>query len=116
MEVEIIGWIIKGILTLVFGYVLFRLQQNYKETKALEEKVAKLERYQVESENKFVTEERMKTAVTEALEPYKESQQEIKMLITNLTEQVSVLSKDVAVQLALGRMYGNQRNSNSSDR
>lgn len=115
MEVEIISWIIKGILTLVFGYVLFRVKENYKETKALEAKVAQLEKYQVESENKFVTEERMKMAVTEALEPYKESQQEIKMLITNLTEQVTSLSKDVAVQLALGRMYGN-RDSNNSDR
>lgn len=115
-ETMVIGTIVSAVIGVAAWYLKFIIKQNHLETKELENKVLRLEKFQVESENKFVTEERMKTSVTEALEPYKESQQEIKLLITNLTEQVTSLSKDVAVQLALGRLYGNQRDSNSSDR
>ena len=113
---ELLSLGIKGVISIAVAYIIFRLKQREEEMKSLQQKITELEKFQVESRSKFVTEERMKVALTEALEPYKDSQQEIKVLITNLTEQVTSLSKDVAVQLALGRLYGNQRDSDSSNR
>jgi hypothetical protein len=58
------------------------------------------------AKTEFVTHSQMKEAILEALEPYKEDQHEIKILLRALNDQINSLSKDMAVQDAL-RQLGN---------
>ena len=69
----------------------------------------------IELENqKFVTQAEMKRAITEALESYKEDQQEIKILVRGLNDQIYALSKDMAVQNAIRRLNSNDNQNNGN--
>jgi hypothetical protein len=64
-------------------------------------KIVEIQKSIIEARASFVTEAQMKSAIKEALEPYKEDQNEIKLLLRGLNDNVQALSRDMAVQNAL---------------
>ena len=96
-----VAWLLNKAWILLVGIMWYGKRSMDRDAKARDKAIAELEKHSASSELRFITETRMKEAIREELEPYKESQQEIKILLRALTRQMVALSKDMAVQNAL---------------
>lgn len=110
MSPEIL-WIINKAWVLLVGIMWYYKKNQDRDDRERDAAIQELEKKQVTSEAKFITEAHMKEAIREALEPYKEDQQEIKVLLRGLNDQIFALSKDMAVQNAI-RSLNNDQQSN----
>jgi hypothetical protein len=79
-------------------------RRSEKTSSLVEERLSLLEKDSITIKSQFVTEEQMKQAIREALEPYRADQEEIKLLLKDLNANVVSLSKDMAVQDAIRRI------------
>lgn len=101
MEPLTLVWFVNKSWILLVGYVWYAKRQHDIDHRARGKILADLVLSNANAELKFITESRLKEAIRDELEPYRESQQEIKLLLTGLNTQLVTLSKDVAVQNAL---------------
>jgi len=86
---------------LLVGFMWYSKKNTDADNRKRDETLATLTTANARAELKFITESRMKDAIRIELEPYKEDQQEIKLLLRGLNTQMATLSTDMAVQNAL---------------
>lgn len=98
------AWAFEKIWVAIFAYIFWKSKELKKENKQRDTDIQNLQLAQARASTIFITETQMKEAVREALLPYKESQQEIKILLKGLNDHIFTLSKDVAVQHAIGAL------------
>ena len=97
-----VAWLLEKIWVAAFALIFWWSKELKKENLKRDDAIQKLELFNAKSSTTFVTESQMKDAVREALTPYKEDQQEIKVLLRGLNDHIFTLSKEVAVQHAIG--------------
>jgi hypothetical protein len=100
-ETITLAWIVNKAWILLVGYVWYIKRQHDQGSKDRDAIISGLVLSNANAELKYITESRLKEAMREELEPYREAQQEIKLLLRGLTVQMVELSKDMAVQNAL---------------
>jgi hypothetical protein len=115
METITISWLVNKAWILLVGVYLYSKRISDQENKDRDTKIASLEMEIMRTKASFVTEEQMKSAIKEALEPYREDQLEIKDLLTKLTDQVNAISRDIAVQTAIRSGLITARTSGNGD-
>ena len=103
-ETLTLAWLLNKLWVPATAWFWYWKRGNDAERKELGETLSKLTQATQEAKLTFITEARMKEAIREELGPYKEDQQEIKILLRGLTEQMITLSKDMAVQNALANL------------
>lgn len=86
---------------LLLGLFWHNKKRLETDNKARDAKIELLQTSMVTVTAASVTEVRMKEAINESLEHYKEDQQEIKNLLTSLNDSVNAISLDIAIQAAL---------------
>ena len=109
MSAELL-WVLNKAWVLLAAFMIYAKKTQDKEDKDRDHAIQELEKKQATSEAKFITEAHMKDAIREALEPYKEDQQEIKLLLRGLNDHIFALSKDMAVQNAIRSLNDQQNN------
>ena len=110
MSPEVI-WLLNKAWVLLVGIGWHLKHSKDKEDKERDKTIRELERQHNSFNSKFITEAQMKEAIREALEPYKEDQQEIKLLLRGLNDHIFALSKDMAVQNAIRSLNDQQSNT-----
>ena len=110
-ETLTVGWLLNKAWLLLVGIMWYSKKKVDADNKERDEAISSLEKEFVAARAKYVTDLQVREAIREALEPYKEDQQEIKTLLRNLNEQIFNLSKDMAVQTAI-RSLSNDKQSN----
>lgn len=106
VEPSSLVWLLEKAWVLLIGWFWYEKKEAKKEDVARDIAISDL-KLKLASAN-YVTEDQVKEAIKEALRPYKEDQQEIKLLLKDLNSNVISLVKDMAVQNAI-------RSINSSD-
>ena len=104
-------WVINKAWVLLVGVMWYNKKNQDATDTARDVAIHDLEKRQIASDAKYITESHMKEAIREALEPYKEDQQEIKLLLRGLNDQIFALSKDMAVQNAIRSLSNDQQNN-----
>jgi hypothetical protein len=94
-------WLLEKAWVLLVAVVWYIKKGTDKDNQKRDDSISKVELDLISVSSKYVTEAQMKETIREALEPYKEDQQEIKLLLRELNDQIFALSKEVAVQSAL---------------
>ena len=110
-ETITVSWLLNKAWVLLVGLMWYGKKNLDAENKARDDAIDALELGHVAAKGRYVTEDQVKGAIKEALEHYKEDQQEIKVLLKDLNEQIFTLSKDMAVQNAI-RSISNDQQSN----
>lgn len=100
-EALTIGWLLNKLWVLLALLYFHNKRKTDLESRERDATISKLQLDVAAAPSTFVSENQMKDAIREALEPYKEDQQEIKVLLRGLNDQIFSLSKDMAVQNAL---------------
>ena len=101
-------WLLNKAWILLVGLFWYAKKNLDKDNKKRD---ASIQELKLEA-SKYITEGQMKEAIREALEPYKADQQEIKLLLRGLNDQILSLSKDMAVQNAIRNLANNDQQSN----
>jgi|TARA_B110000908_G_scaffold158090_1_gene198855 hypothetical protein len=99
---------------LLVGVMWYSKKTQDIQNKERDEAISSLEKEVVEARAKYVTEIQVREAIREALEPYKEDQQEIKALLRTLNDQIFNLTKDMAVQTAIRSLSNDQQQNNGN--
>lgn len=107
MSPEIL-WLLNKAWILLIGIAWYVKKNKDRDDRERNLAILELEKRQAASEAKFITDAHMKEAIREALEPYKEDQQEIKLLLRGLNDHIFALSKDMAVQNAIRSLHDQQ--------
>ena len=101
-------WAFEKLWVAAFIYIFWRSKELKKDNKQRDTDIHTLQIAQAKTSTIFFLVIQMKEALREALVPYKEGQQEIKILLKGLNDHIFTLSKDMAVQHAIGAM-GNDK-------
>jgi hypothetical protein len=110
-ETLTVGWLLNKAWLLLVGIMWYGKKTLDVGNKERDDAIAALEKTFAEARGRYVTDIQVKEAIREALEPYKEDQQEIKALLRSLNEQIFNLSKDMAVQTAIRSLSNDQQNN-----
>ncbi len=97
-------WLLNKAWVLLGGVMWYGKRNADRDARSRDKAIGELKTSMAEADLKYITESRMKEAIREELEPYKEDQQEIKLLLRGLTDQMFNLGKDMAVQNALSSL------------
>ena len=100
-ETLTLAWLFNKAWVLLAGLWWYNKKQADKDAEKLRSEVLQLIKHSSEARLKYITHDKLKTVIKEELGHYKEDQQELKVLITNLAEHLAVLRQDMAVQNAL---------------
>jgi chromosome segregation ATPase len=107
------SWLFNKAWVFLVALWLYDRKKYDNSTEKVKTRLDNLEKESIAIKSQFVTEEQMKQAIREALEPYREDQEEIKVLLKELNSNVVSLSKDMAVQDAIRRLHA-QKTEDSS--
>lgn len=106
-----IFWLLNKAWILIVGFLWYGKKNLDRDNRERDHSITELEKSTALASSTFITEAQMKDAIREALEPYKEDQQEIKLLLRGLNDQIFALSKDMAVQNAIRSLSNDQQNN-----
>ena len=96
-----LAWLVNKAWVLLVGWFWYDKKEQRKKD---DERDSAIQKIQLDLVGSYVTEPQLKKANTEALAPYKEDQQDIKVLLKELNSNVVSLSKDMAIQNAIRSM------------
>lgn len=112
-EALTLGYLFDKAWILVLGLFMYHRRKSDNENRKRDSLIEELRISNAAAAATFVSEAQMKEAIREALEPYKEDQQEIKVLLRGLNDQIFSLSKDMAVQNALRSITNHDQQNNA---
>jgi carboxypeptidase C (cathepsin A) len=111
--VEVVLSLLDKAWVVIVGLLWYEKRTTDLENKNRDNEITKLKLAHTEIMNQYVTEAEVREVLRETLKEYKEDQQEIKLLLKNLHDQIIVLSRDMAVQNAL-RSIEDEHNRSSN--
>jgi len=103
MGIEV-AWLLEKAWVLLFAIIWYSKKKREKDDDKRDKLLTELTIFKASVRSEFVSEAQMKLHTKEAIEPLKESQQEIKILLQGLNTNIISLSKEVAVQHAVGNL------------
>lgn len=103
-----VAWLLNKAWVLLVAIMWYGKRNLDLDNKSRDKEIRQLKEDSAVAKSKYVTELQMKEAIREQLEPYKEDQQEIKLLLRSLNEQIIGISKEMAVQNAVRKFSENK--------
>jgi hypothetical protein len=104
-----VTWLLEKAWIIIFFIFGIYIRSIKEDNSKRDLDIANINLFMARAELEYITDIKLQNAITQNLAPYKEDQQELKLLLKGLNENITSLSKDVAVQYAIGNLSHENR-------